>query len=165
MMGDDMAILSGGMYGDPESQYTKTNPNVGISKIKAAGIGLEVIGGVMGVAGSLMGVKAQYNQFSENIKALREEKAYNIANYEQFIADQLASNKISFYESGLDYNMGTARDVIESNKSASTQDMNQMIRQYDTAIKSMKEKRKASEISGIFGAGTGTVGTVAKLFL
>lgn len=112
-----------------------------------AGIGIAgaVIGGIGRVQTAREQAKAQIAQINNNIAALMEEKSYNVQNYQQFIADQLASNKISFYASGLDYSSGTARDVIMANKAASTADMNMMIRNYDTQIKNLKTQRAEAE--------------------
>lgn len=107
------------------------------------------IGGMIGGIGRVEGAKAQaqseINQINNNIAALMREKAYNTRNYQQYIADQLASNKMSFYASGLDYTSGTARDVIQSNKAETTADMNMMISNYDTQIKNLKTQRAELE--------------------
>ena len=114
------------------------------------------VGAAVGIAGSLIGgfgrvksanaqIDAQLMQIENDIMALNAEKAYNVKNYQQFIADQLASNKISFYSSGLDYTSGTARNVIESNRKASVEDMNMMARNYDTQIKNLKTQRAELE--------------------
>lgn len=112
-----------------------------------AGIGIAgaVIGGIGRVQTAREQAKAQIAQINNNIAALMEEKSYNVQNYQQFIADQLASNKMSFYASGLDYSSGTARDVIMANKAASTADMNMMVQNYDTQIKNLKTQRAELE--------------------
>ena len=157
MMGDDMAVLSGGMYGNPESSYTMAIPSSVSSAgsgVSSVGLAAKIVGTGMKVGGSILKARANDKQIAASIRALKEERQYNIANYEQFIADQVASNKISFWSSGLDVTSGTARDVIESNRAASTADMYQMARQYDTEIKSLQEKRRANRISGYFDAGS-----------
>lgn len=162
MLGDDMAILSGGMYGNPESAYTTAIPGSVSSAgsfASAAGIGLKTVGAGLKMFGALKEYGANEKQIKANINALKEEKAYNIENYQQYIADQLASNKFSFYSSGLDINTGTARSVIESNKAASTADMNMMIRQYDTELKTLKEKRKANETNLMFNMANTVIGS------
>lgn len=163
MLGDDMAILSGGMYGNPESAYTSAIPGsvsaTGAYK-RAAGVGLKTVDAGLNMFGALKDYGANAKQIQANINALREEKAYNVKNYQQYIADQLASNKFSFYSSGLDINTGTARAVIEANRAASTEDMNMMIRQYDTDLKSLKEKRKANETNLMFNMASTVIGSV-----
>lgn len=119
------------------------------SVLSPVGVGVGIAGALVGGFGRFMGAreqaKSQIAQIDSNISALMEEKAYNTQNYRQFIADQLARNKISFYSSGLDYKSGTARSVIESNRRASTEDMNMMIRNYDTQIKNLKTQRAEAE--------------------
>lgn len=119
------------------------------SMLSPVGIGIGIAGAVIGGIGRMQSAreqaKAQISQINNNIAALMEEKVYNTQNYQQFIADQLASNKMSFYASGLDYSSGTAKDVIMANKAASTADMNMMIRNYDTQIKNLKTQRAEAE--------------------
>jgi hypothetical protein len=104
-----------------------------------------MIGGIGRVESAKAQTQAQIEQVNNNIAALMREKSYNVQNYQQFIADQLASNKMSFYASGLDYSSGTARDVIMANKAASTADMNMMVQNYDTQIKNLKTQRAELE--------------------
>lgn len=166
MVGDDMAILSGGMYGNPESQYTYAMPNEvpgfwgnlwGGTK-KTLGITANLASAGFDLYASHTKLKGNIEQAEANLTALREEKEYNVKNYEQFIADQLASNKISFYSSGLDYKTGTAKSVIESNRAASTEDMNMMIKNYDTRIESLKKQRNAAEKAYSSGMASAVLG-------
>ena len=144
-MGDDMAIRSGGMYGRPESQYTIAQPTSSWGNIAS---NASTIGKVAGVGLKLFGNKLKYEaeqaQIGMNLSLLEEEKRYNLANYKQSIADQLASNKISFYSSGLDINKGTARNVIESNRNALIDDMQHMERNYNIQIGALQAQQKAS---------------------
>lgn len=119
------------------------------SVLSPVGVGVGIAGALVGGFGRFMGAreqaKSQIAQINNNIAALMEEKAYNTENYRQFIADQLASNKMSFFSSGLDYRSGTAKDVIEANRAASTADMKMMMRNYDTQIKNLKTQRAEAE--------------------
>lgn len=119
------------------------------SMLNPVGVGIGIAGAVIGGIGRVQTAreqaKAQIDQVNNNIAALMREKSYNVQNYQQFIADQLASNKMSFYASGLDYSSGTARDVIMANKAASTADMNMMVQNYDTQIKNLKTQRAELE--------------------
>lgn len=153
MVGDDMAILSGGMYGNPESDFSRAVPSSLLAAAKtkmAVGSGMQFLAPGMKMFGSALATHAADKQFSANIAALREERQYNLENFNQRIADQVASNKISFYSSGLDYTTGTAAHVTESNRAAAEADKAMMLRNYDTQIKSLKEQRKANEMSGYF---------------
>ena len=147
-----MAILSGGMYGNPESQYTRAMP-IGLSDkiMSGVSIGGNILNAGLSFYKKGLGYKAIDEQIGADLLALEVEKAYNVKNYKQSIADTLASNKISFYSSGLDINTGTARSVIESNRSAGIDDMQQMINMYDTKIKNLKDQRNANEKAKIAG--------------
>lgn len=134
------ASMGGGVVGGAISGAMIAGPVGAI----VGGIG-SIIGGIGRVEGAKAQAQAQINQINNNIAALMQEKSYNVQNYQQFIADQLASNKMSFYASGLDYGSGTAKDVIMANKAASTADMNMMIRNYDTQIKNLKTQRAEAE--------------------
>ena len=152
---------SGGMYGNPSLIGSATDPMQVMSasnQIPTGNLGL--VAGIVGTGakmfGALQGYKAKQKQNEIDYQTLMRERDYNIKNYEQFIADQLASNKISFYASGLDYKTGSARAVIESNRAASTEDMNVMKYNYDMKLKSLKEQRKANE----YGLITDMISTV-----
>lgn len=143
MMGDDMAIRSGGMYGNPASRYTLANPNV-----SRFGSGMTMMGKAVkmgfGITGSVANYWAEQAQISSDLATLRKEKAYNIKNFEQNIADTFAKNKMSFYASGLDIKSGTAQDVILSNRRALTEDLAMMNYNYDMQERALKEKQKAA---------------------
>ena len=152
---------SGGMYGNPDLIGSATDP----MQVMSAGNEIPSfnLGSVSGIFskgakmfGALQSYGAKQKQNEIDTQTLMKERDYNIKNYEQFIADQLASNKISFYASGLDYKTGTARSVIESNRAASTEDMNVMKYNYNMRLKSLKEQRKANE----YGLITDMVSTV-----
>lgn len=144
MMGDDMAIRSGGMYGNPESAYTIARPIAG-------GGGF---GGVVGAFGKAMKIgfgitnafdnyESRKGQIDTDLATLRREKEYNVKNYKQNIADVMARNKMSFYASGLDIKSGTAQDVILGNRQAMEEDLGMMIHNYDIQEQTLKQKRKA----------------------
>lgn len=144
MMGDEMAIRSGGMYGNPESIYTKAMPTSGIS---GAGTLVSGFGKVMNMWGTAVKAKAEMKQLRENQRVLEAEKQYNLENYQQKIADTIAQNKMSFYASGLDINSGTAQDVVLSNTKAMQRDMGMMQRNYDVQIENLQRQQKARRIS------------------
>ena len=143
-MGDEMAIRSGGMYGNPESIYTKAMPTSGIS---GAGTLVSGFGKVMNMWGTAVKAKAEMKQLRENQRVLEAEKQYNLENYQQKIADTIAQNKMSFYASGLDINSGTAQDVVLSNTKAMQRDMGMMQRNYDVQIENLQRQQKARRIS------------------
>lgn len=143
MMGDDMAIRSGGMYGNPESAYTLAKSvSGGSSWAGGAGFMGSAVKAVWNIAGSIGKNWAEREQISEDLSNLRKEKEYNLKNFRQTIADTFAQNKMSFYSSGLDLT-GSAQDVIQNNKYALQQDMNIMAENYYQKERSLKEKQKA----------------------
>jgi hypothetical protein len=140
---------SGGMYGNPALIGSATDPMQVMSATNQIPLGIGKLSEVFAKGGKMFGLLQSYGaaqkQNEMDYQTLMRERDYNIKNYEQAIADQLASNKISFYASGLDYKTGSARAVIESNRAASTEDMNVMKYNYDMKLKSLKEQRKANE--------------------
>lgn len=142
MMGDEMAIRSGGMYGNPESQYTLAQPsgNIGVAGKVASGMG-----SLLNMWGTSVKHKAEQRQLRENQRLLEFEKQYNLENFQQKIADTVAENKMSFYSSGLDI-AGSAQDVITSNRRALEKDMGVMQRNYDVQIENLQRQRKAKRI-------------------
>ena len=102
MMGDDMAIRSGGMYGNPASSG-------GITPVaRFAKMGLN-IGAAYGeyVANTM--------QIDRDLRALRREKEYNVKNFQQNMADTLSSNKLTLYESGLHIHSVPPQEMTNSN--------------------------------------------------
>ena len=153
MVGDsNMYGKSGGMYGNPALIGSVTDPMQVMSannQIPIGGFGVvgKVVSGIGRVGEAMATAQSQIDQLSNNIHALEVEKAYNVKNYKQQIADTLASNKISFYSSGLDINTGTARNVIESNRTAGLEDLEQMEANYTMQIKNLQTQRKEAEKS------------------
>ena len=137
-----MAIRSGGMYGNPESQYTLAQPSSGFS---GAGTLVKGFGNLANMWGTAVARKAEISQLKENQRLLEMEKQYNLENFQQKIADTVAQNKMSFYASGLDI-AGSAQDVITSNRQALEKDMGMMQFNYDTQIENLKKQRKAKRI-------------------
>lgn len=142
MMGDEMAVRSGGMYGNPESQYTLATPSSGFG---GAGTVVSSMGKLANMWGTAVAHKAEQRQLRNNQRLLELEKQYNLENFQQKIADTVAENKMSFYSSGLDI-AGSAQDVITSNRQALEKDMGIMQRNYDVQIENLQAKRKANRI-------------------
>lgn len=142
MMGDEMAVRSGGMYGNPESQYTLATPSSGFG---GAGTVVSSMGKLANMWGTAVAHKAEQRQLRNNQRLLELEKQYNLENFQQKIADTVAENKMSFYSSGLDI-AGSAQDVITSNRRALEKDMGVMQRNYDVQIENLQAKRKANRI-------------------
>lgn len=143
MMGDDMAIRSGGMYGNPESAYTIARP---VSFTQASGGGIT---SVTRFAKMGLNIGAAYGEYLANtmqidkdLRALRREKEYNVKNFQQKMADTLASNKMSFYASGLDIKSGTAQDVMISNREALQEDLEMLTYNYGVQEEALKRRRR-----------------------
>lgn len=149
-MGDEMAVRSGGMYGNPESNYTLATPSSGFS---GAGTVVSSMGKLANMWGTAVAHKAEQRQLRNNQRLLELEKQYNLENFQQKIADTVAENKMSFYSSGLDI-AGSAQDVITSNRQALEKDMGVMQRNYDVQIENLQAKKRAKRIGfGIAQAG------------
>lgn len=147
MMGDDIAIRSGGMYGRPESQYTLARPSNSSftwSSTSAPGFASPFNVITKGIAA---GINWEYkqDQLSNELKALNKEKQYNVKNFQQMMADTLASNKMSFYASGLEHGYGTAFNVTESNQRALKDDFNMMLYNYKIKEKNIHNAEKAAD--------------------
>lgn len=143
MMGDDMAIRSGGMYGNPASSYTVARP---VSNMQGFGEAITPMARFakmgLNVGASFGEYWANTTQIDRELSDLRREKEYNIKNYKQNIADVMARNKMSFYASGLDIKSGTAQDVVLNNKRVMEEDLGIMTYNYDVQEKSLKHRRR-----------------------
>jgi hypothetical protein len=142
MMGDEMAVRSGGMYGNPESSFTNAMPS---SSFGGAGTVFSGMGQLLNMWGTAVKHKAEMKQLRNNQRLLELEKQYNLENFQQKIADTVAENKMSFYSSGLDI-AGSAQDVITSNRRALEKDMGIMQRNYDVQIENLQRQQKAKRI-------------------
>lgn len=159
MMGDDMAIRSGGMYGNPESKYTIATPSEPSSWMSNASTYGSLFKAGAGMFSAISNYKYEQKQARLNLESLRKERDYNVANFKQQMADTLASNKTSFYASGLDMS-GTAMAVTMGNQSALRDELNMMEYNYAIQEKNIKNSMKASKRNLIGNV----VGSVASVF-
>jgi hypothetical protein len=159
MMGDDMAIRSGGMYGRPESKYTVATPSQPSSWMDSASTYGKLFKAGAGMYSALQNYKYSQKQAELNLEALQKERLYNVANFKQQMADTLAQNKMSFYASGLDYT-GTAMSVTMSNQTALQDELNMMEYNYDIQEKNIKNSQKAAKRQ-LYG---NVISSVASLF-
>lgn len=159
MMGDDMAIRSGGMYGNPESKYTIATPSEPKSWMSNASTYGGLLKAGAGMYSAITSYGAEMKQAHLNLESLRKERAYNVENFKQNMADTLAKNKMSFYASGLDMS-GTAMAVTMGNQSAMQDELNMMEYNYDIQEKNIKNSMKAAKRNLIGGI----VGSVASVF-
>lgn len=145
MMGDEMAVRSGGMYGNPESSYTLATPSSSGSWVSSAASYGKVLKAGVGMYSALQGYKYAQKQASLNLESLRKEREYNIKNYEQNMADILATNKMSFYTSGLDLSSRTVTGMMETNRAALQEDLDMMKYNYDVEERSIQNQMKANK--------------------
>lgn len=122
------------------------------------GTAMGVAGRVMGVAGAFMQGQAEEAQASRNIQALKDELKWNSEVFDTNMTDKMASDKISFFSSGLDYTTGTARDAIANNQEVIAKEKQHMIDQYNREIENQRAKRKASQTSMWFNAAAAIIG-------
>ena len=142
------------MVTDPMQVLSANNqiPSSGMmNTLSGISIGSNILNAGFNIYGKYLEYKAIDDQIGADLHALEVEKLYNVKNFKQKIADTLASNKMSFYSSGLDINTGTARNVIESNRTAGLEDLEQMEARYNTQIQNLKDKRNALEKKKIAG--------------
>lgn len=144
MMGDDMAVRSGGMYGNPSSQYTLAQPSSGGSWANYSSVFGSFVKTGLNLYANQKAYEARSNQLAMDYATMQEEKNYNLRNYSQYIADTLANNKMSFYASGLDINSGTPANVLESNRVAMTEDWQMMKKNYNRQLAGIEAQRKAN---------------------
>ncbi len=146
-MGDEMAIRSGGMYGNPESSYTLAKPSSGGSWQGYAGAVGSVAKLGLNLYANRQAYKATSQQLAMDYNAVQQEKEYNLKNYAQRIADTLAGNKMSFYASGVDINAGTPANVLESNRAAMTEDWQIMKSNYNRQLAGIELQQQANKKS------------------
>lgn len=144
MMGDEMAVRSGGMYGNPESQYTIAQPSSGGSWANYGSAFGSFAKMGLNLYANRTAYKARSEQLASDYAAIQREKEYNLKNYSQNIADTLAANKISFYSSGLDLSSGMVQNVLESNKVAMTEDWQMMKSNYNRQLAGIERQQKAN---------------------
>ena len=101
----------------------------------------------MGAGLYAAGANWDYNnrQIEANYEALFKERAYNLSNFRQMMADTLASNKMSFYSSGLEHDYGTAWNVTQSNQKALQSEYDMMVYNYKIQEKNLEKAEKAAK--------------------
>lgn len=144
MVSDDIAIRSGGMYGNPESPYTIAMPSNSSSWMSNASTYGKVFKAGASMYSSLQNYKYKQKQAELNLEALQKERLYNVANFKQSMADTLAQNKMSFYASGLDFT-GTALSVTRANQAALKEDLDMMEYNYDIQERNIRNSQKAAK--------------------
>lgn len=154
-----MAIRSGGMYGRPESKYTVATPSAPSSWMNNASTYGSVFKAGAGMYSSMVNYKYQQKQSELNLEALQKERLYNVANFKQQMADTLASNKMSFYSSGLDMT-GTAMAVTMGNQEALRDELNMMEYNYDIQERNIRNSQKAAKRQLVGNM----IGSVASVF-
>lgn len=154
-----MAVRSGGMYGRPESKYTVATPSAPSSWMNNASTYGSVFKAGAGMYSSMVNYKYQQKQSELNLEALQKERQYNIANFKQHMADIFASNKMSFYASGLDYT-GTAMAVTMGNQDALRDELKMMEYNYATQEQNIRNSQKAAKRQLIGNV----IGSVASIF-
>lgn len=106
--------------------------------VAAAGIGLSLVG-------NIFGNKAQNKQIDANIKSLRSELAWNTKVMQQNMVDTMASNKMSFWGSGLQIGTGTAAKVIENNQKV----LGNELQHYQSSVKQQISNLASQRKSGL----------------
>ena len=156
-------------YGNPEASPL-TSPASGWTGMSTAeklyGIGT-VLSGASNIASSIFGYKAAEEQYAASSRAARLQRDRTIREMTEAFIQQEAAEKVSLWESGLQYR-GTAEAVEESNIKTRETQLRETRQYYDDMIRDLERAEQAAKgqawMSGI-SAAVGTAATTAALFL
>lgn len=110
--------------------------------LAAISLGLQVAGGISGAS-------AQRKQARAQVKALQQEKAWNLGVMQRNKEDVYAANLLSSWGSGIDPTTGSTAAVIASNQQVLQDEIDFQRRQYDIQIANAKAASKQKYL-GLF---------------
>ena len=110
--------------------------------LAAVGLGLQVAGGISGAS-------AQRKQARAQMKALQQERAWNLGVMQRNKEDVYAANLLSSWGSGIDPTTGSTAGVIASNQQILQDEIAFQRSQYDIQIANAKAASKQKYL-GIF---------------
>lgn len=110
--------------------------------LAAIGLGLQVAGGISGASAQRKSARAQ-------MRALQQEKAWNLGVMQRNKEDVYAANVLSSWGSGIDPTTGSTAGVIASNQQVLQDEIDFQRKQYDIQIANAKAASKQKYL-GIF---------------
>lgn len=110
--------------------------------LAAIGLGLQVAGGISGASAQRKSARAQ-------MRALQQEKAWNLGVMQRNKEDVYAANLLSSWGSGIDPTTGSTAGVIASNQQVLQDEIDFQRKQYDIQIANAKAASKQKYL-GIF---------------
>lgn len=110
--------------------------------LAAIGLGLQVAGGISGASAQRKSARAQ-------MRALQQEKAWNLGVMQRNKEDVYAANILSSWGSGIDPTTGSTAGVIASNQQVLQEEIDFQRKQYDIQIANAKAASKQKYL-GIF---------------
>jgi K+-transporting ATPase c subunit len=110
--------------------------------LAAIGLGLQVAGGISGASAQRKSARAQ-------MKALQQEKAWNLGVMQRNKEDVYAANLLSSWGSGIDPTTGSTAGIIASNQQVLQDEIDFQRKQYDIQIANAKAASKQKYL-GIF---------------
>lgn len=122
--------------------------NNALPEAGAASLFSPIMAGVgvgMSLIGNVFGNKAQNKQIDASIRSLKSELAWNTKVMQQNMVDTMASNKMSFWSSGLQIGTGTAAKVIENNQ----QVLGNELQHYQSSVKQQISNLASQRKSGL----------------
>lgn len=139
-------------YGNPETSPL-TSPATGwygmstSDKLYAAS---GLISGVSNIASSIFSYKAAEQQAANSISAVMRQRDRQIREMTEAFVQQEAAEKVSLWESGLQYR-GTAEAIEESNIRTRETELKETREYYDDLIADLRAKEAAAKRSSLFG--------------
>lgn len=156
-------------YGNPEASPL-TSPATGWAGLSTAGKlygASSLVSGVSNIASSIFSYKAAGEQAAMSVGAAMKQRDRVIREMTEAFVQQEAAEKVSLWESGLQYR-GTAEVIEESNIKTRETQLRETRQYYDDLIRDLQRAEKASKrnaIMGGIGQAIGTAATVAALVI
>lgn len=155
-----MAYGASAYYGNPEtSPLTKPATGWGaMSTSDQLSVASMAVSSVSNIASSIFNYKAAGQQAASSVKAAKRQRDRTIREMTEAFIQQEAAEKVSLWESGLEYR-GTAEAIEESNIKTRETQLEETRQYYSDLIKDLRRAERASKGSALSSALT-SAGTI-----
>ena len=121
-----------------------------------------LISGVTNIASSIFNYKAAGEQYAQSSRAAKLQRDRVIREMTEKFVQQEAAEKVSLWESGLEYR-GTAEAIEENNINVRNTQLEETRQYYADLISDLKRAEKSAKRQSIMGGVGAAIGTAATL--
>lgn len=148
-----MAYTNASIYYGNSETSPLTSPATGWAGLSTAGklySASSLVSGVSNIASSIFSYKAAEEQYASSSRAAKLQRDRTIREMTEAFIQQEAAEKVSLWESGLQYR-GTSEAIEESNIRTRETELKETREYYDDLIADLRAKEAAAKRSSLFG--------------